>query len=67
MSGLAILTAVVGGAVAFMQATVPLASPGLARADVTEYREVAVIAGLAVLIAAVAIAWLALAGPRRRS
>jgi hypothetical protein len=67
MGGLAILTAVAAGAIAYMQAAVPLASPGLARADVTDYREVAVIAGLAVLIAAVAIAWLALARPRRRA
>jgi hypothetical protein len=63
MAGLAILTVVVAGAVAFMQVTVPLAPPSLAPGDVAEYWQVAMIAGLVVLIATGVVAWLVRTGP----
>ncbi len=59
MTGLAILTAVVVAAVAYMQVAVPLAAPSLTHADVTAYWQVSLVVGAAVLIAAGAIAWLA--------
>jgi hypothetical protein len=58
MAGLAILTAAIGAAVAFMQVAVPLPDP--TRARVADYWQVAVIATLSVLIVSGAIAWLAL-------
>lgn len=58
MTGLAILTGVVAAAVAYLQVAVPLAGPSLARAEVTGYWQVAVIAGFAVLIGAAAVDWL---------
>lgn len=66
MTGLAILTGLVTAVVAYVQVTVPLAGPSLAHADATYYWRVAVIAGVAVLIAAAAIAWLSLGAWRRR-
>jgi hypothetical protein len=60
MAGLAILTAAIGAAVAFMQFAVPLPAPTLARARVADYWQVAVIAALSVLIVSGAIAWLVL-------
>ncbi len=65
MAGLAILTALVAGAVAFMQVAVPLAPPSFALAEATHYWQVAMIAGLVVLIAGGVTAWLALATARR--
>jgi hypothetical protein len=62
MTGLAILTVVLGGALAYMQVAVRLAAPTLARADLTHYWQVAMIGGLGVLIAASVIAWLARPG-----
>ena len=66
MTGLAVLTAVVAAAVAYMQVTVPLAGPTLAHADEISYWPVAVIAGLVVLVAAAAVAWLSLGAINRR-
>jgi hypothetical protein len=66
MAGLAILTSVVVGALAFMQLKIPLAAPSFAHAEATTYWQVAVIAGLVVVIATAAVAWLALVGSRRR-
>ena len=66
MAALAILTALVGGAVAYMQLAVPLAAPNFAHVEATEYWQVALIAGLGVLTAAGAITWLALGASRRR-
>ncbi len=65
MTGLAVLTGLVAAVVAYVQVTVPIASPGLAHADAIHYWRVAVIAGLVVLIAAAAIAWLSLRAWRR--
>jgi hypothetical protein len=58
MSGLALLSAAAGAAVSYLQVTVPLAGPRFARADATEYWQVALIAGLVVVIATAAIVWL---------
>ncbi len=66
MTGLGILTAVMGAAVAYLQVTVPLAGPTFAHADAIDYWPVTVIAGLAVLIAAAAVAWLSLGALKRR-
>ena len=66
MTELATLTSVVAAAVAYLQVTVPLAGPTFAPSDAIDYWPVAVIAGLAVLIAAAAVAWLSL-GPLKRS
>jgi type VI protein secretion system component VasK len=67
MTGLASLTAVAAGAVAYMQVTVPLAGPSLARGDVSQYWSTAVIAGLVVLIATSAVVWLVLAASRKEN
>jgi hypothetical protein len=66
MTGLATLTVVVAAAVAYVQVTVPLAAPGLTRADTMHYWPVAVIAGLVVLIATAAVAWLSLGATKPR-
>jgi hypothetical protein len=66
MIGLAILTAVMAAAVAYLQVSVPLAGPSLARKDEIYYWQVAVIAGLVILIAAAAVAWLALGASERK-
>ena len=58
MAALAILTALVVGAVAYMQLAVPLAAPNFAHAQATDYWLVALIAGLGVLTAAGAVAWM---------
>jgi hypothetical protein len=65
MAGLAVLTAAVAAAVAYLQVTVPLAGPSLARAAASEYWQVAVIAGLVVVIAGASLAWLALGASKR--
>ncbi len=66
MTGLAVLTGLVAAVVAYVQVTVPTASPGLAHTDAIRYWRVAVIMGLVVLIAVAAIAWLSLRTWRRR-
>ena len=66
MVALAILTALVVGAVTYMQLAVPLAAAKFAHAEATDYWQVALIAGLGVLMAAGAVAWLALGASRRR-
>jgi hypothetical protein len=66
MTGLATLTVVVAAAVAYVQVTVPLAAPGLSHADAIFYWPVAVVAGLVVLIATAAVAWLSLGATKRR-
>jgi hypothetical protein len=55
MIGLAILTALVGAVVAYMQLSVPLPGPSLGRADIIYYWPVALIAGLVVLILTAAV------------
>jgi hypothetical protein len=62
MTGLALLTAVAGAAVTWMQLAVPLAAPSLSHRDATAYWQVAMIAALVVLISAGAIGWLARLG-----
>jgi len=59
MTRLAILTAASAAAVTYMQLAVPLAAPGLAGRGATQYWQVAMIAGLVVLITSGAITWLA--------
>ncbi len=66
MTGLAVPTGLVAAVVAYVQVTVPIASPGLAHTDAIHYWRVAVIGGLVVLIAAAAIAWLSLRAWRRK-
>ncbi len=66
MTGLATLTALAAAAVAYLQVTVPLAGPTFARTDAIDYWPVAVIAGLVVLIATAAVAWLSLGASQRR-
>ncbi len=66
LTGLATLTAVVAAAVAYLQVRVPLAGPTFARTDAIDYWAVALIAGLVVLIAAAAVAWLSLGAAQRR-
>jgi hypothetical protein len=65
LTGLAALTILVAAAVVYMQATVPIAGPDLARADAVHYWQVAVIAGLVVLVATAGVAWLCLRAWRR--
>ena len=65
MTGLAILTGLVGAAVAYMQVTVPIAGPDLAHADAVHYWRVAVIAGVVVLVVAAAVAWFSLRAWKR--
>ena len=60
MIGLWTITALVAAVVIYFQETVPLGPPSLARADVTYYWPVALIAGLAVLILSAVVAWLSL-------
>jgi hypothetical protein len=59
MIGLAVLTALIGGVVAFLQVSVPLPAPSLGHAEIIYYWPVALIAGLVVLILTAAVAWLA--------
>lgn len=49
MTGLSILTVLVAAPVAYMQVTVPITGPNLARADAVHYWQVANNAGLVVL------------------
>jgi hypothetical protein len=62
MTGLAVLTALIGGVVAFLQVSVPLPAPTLGHAGIIEYWPAALIAGLVVLILTAAVAWLAVWG-----
>jgi hypothetical protein len=66
ITGLAILTAAVAAAVVYLQVGVPLAGPGLPRAQATAYWPVAVIAGVVVLVGSIAVAWLSLGAMKRR-
>ncbi len=66
MARLAFLTSLAAAVVSYLQTTVPIAGPGLAHADAVYYWRVAAIAGLVVLIAAAAIAWLSLRAWKRR-
>jgi hypothetical protein len=66
MAGLAVLTGLVAAVVAYLQAAVPVAGPGLAHADAIHYWRVAVTGGLVVLIATGAIVWLSVRAWRRR-
>ncbi len=67
LTGLGILTGVAAGAVAYMQVTVPLAGPSLARSDVSQYWLVAMLAGVVVLIATSAVVWLVLSASRKEN
>ncbi len=67
MTGLAILTGLMAAVVAYMQLTVPIAGPGLTHADAIHYWRVAVMAGLVVLAAAAAMAWLSVRARKRRA
>jgi hypothetical protein len=49
MTGPAILTVLVAAAVAYMQETVPITGPNLARANAVDYWQVAMNAGLVVM------------------
>jgi hypothetical protein len=60
MTGLAVLSAVMGAVVAYLQVSVPLPVPSLGHADVVSYWPVALIGGLVVLILTAAAAWLAI-------
>jgi hypothetical protein len=62
MTGLAVLTALIGGVVAFLQVSMPLPAPTLGHAGIIYYWPVAVIAALVVLILTAAVAWLAVWG-----
>ena len=64
MTGLAVLTAVMGAVVAYLQLNVPLSGPTLGHADVVAYWPVALIGGLVVLILTAAAAWLAISAGR---
>jgi hypothetical protein len=65
MTGLGMLTVLVAAAVVYIQVTVPIAGPDVARADAAHYWQVAVIAGLVVLVATAAVAWLSLRAWKR--
>jgi hypothetical protein len=65
MTGLAVLTVLVAAAVVYLQVAVPIAGPDLARADAVHYWQVAMIAGLVVLVGTAAVAWLCLRAWRR--
>ena len=66
MTGLAVLTGLVAGVVAYLQVTVPIAGPSLAHADAIYYWRVAVVAAATVAIATAVTAWLSLRAWRRR-
>jgi hypothetical protein len=66
MTGLAMLTAAVASAVGYLEVTVPLAGPSFAHAKAFDYWQVAAIAGLVVLVAAIAVAWLSFWAMKRK-